>query len=395
MSSFKNANELSRDCLSRDCRTRVVSFRMWEHSKCGKQRKKLRLVEAAIPTFARHETFHPRYGWFRKAYEAAAEDPTVFALDDAPVRLGVGKNMVRSIRFWGLAAKLLIEAATSLNSRSGQVAPTRFAHALFGPSGWDPFLEDTGTLWLLHWRLLSPPCRLPVWWLAFNDANAGEFTEEDLLSLVISGLDAAADWKAPSPNSVKRDVSALLRTYGPAPTTPTARVSIDDILDCPMRELRLITNSSISGNYKFATGAKATPPAEIVAFASLDSVLRGRVTAQEITVSRLASEAGGAGKAFRLSEADLLDALEKTAAANPHLNLSASLGTHFPSWSIPPQTLADHILGDYYGNRQHCGISGPEGDLSISDELLDELETATPKYRKLPESAKPDRGMAA
>ena len=28
----------------------------------------MRLVEAAKPTFARHETFHPRYCWFRKAY---------------------------------------------------------------------------------------------------------------------------------------------------------------------------------------------------------------------------------------------------------------------------------------------------------------------------------------
>ena len=67
----------------------------------------MRLVQAAAPVFARHETFHPRYGWFRKAYSCTTADPTIFSRDDAPVRIGVGKNMVRSIRFWGLAAKLI------------------------------------------------------------------------------------------------------------------------------------------------------------------------------------------------------------------------------------------------------------------------------------------------
>ena len=67
----------------------------------------MRLVDAARPTFARHETFHPRYGWFRKAYAFAAEDSRIFSADDAPVRMGVGKNMVRAIRFWGRAAKLV------------------------------------------------------------------------------------------------------------------------------------------------------------------------------------------------------------------------------------------------------------------------------------------------
>jgi hypothetical protein len=42
--------------------------------------------------FARHETFHPRFGWLKKGYDLALEDAQVFLRDDAPVRLGVGKN---------------------------------------------------------------------------------------------------------------------------------------------------------------------------------------------------------------------------------------------------------------------------------------------------------------
>ena len=66
----------------------------------------MRLVEAAERVFARHETFHPRYLWFRKAYVAVKDDPNIFTQTDAPIRLGVGKNMVRAIRFWGDSSEI-------------------------------------------------------------------------------------------------------------------------------------------------------------------------------------------------------------------------------------------------------------------------------------------------
>ena len=50
------------------------------------------------PVFARHETFHPRFGWLKKGFDAAQKNPGIFLQEDAPVRLGVGKNMVNSIR---------------------------------------------------------------------------------------------------------------------------------------------------------------------------------------------------------------------------------------------------------------------------------------------------------
>ncbi len=358
----------------------------------------MRLVDAASPVFARHETFHPRYGWFRKAYEAAAEDPSIFSREEAPVEIGVGKNMVRSIRFWGLAAKLLNEDAHPSAGRTRQVVPARFAYALFGPSGWDPYMEDRGTLWLLHWRMMSPPCRLPVWWLAFNDLNTGEFCEDDLLSMVLIALEVAAEWKDPSSNSVRKDISALLRTYGPVPANASARAGIDDILDCPMRELRLITRSPISDNFRFTSGAKPSLPAEIVVFASLDFVMRAKIDANTVAVSRLSNESGGPGRAFRLSETDMLATLESAAEDIPHLSLSASVGAPFLSWSIPPQELADEILNGYYSNHRHVGISGLVGDLPIDDDLLDELglgRSPSDKFRQLHELTKAEKDAAA
>src|SRR6266508_2474489 len=80
--------------------------------------------EALRPTFARHETFHPRFGWLKKGFDAASRHPDVFLRDDATVLLGVGKNMVRAIRYWCLAFKILYEVPSPERPRLRESWPS-------------------------------------------------------------------------------------------------------------------------------------------------------------------------------------------------------------------------------------------------------------------------------
>ena len=333
----------------------------------------MRLAEAAMATFARHETFHPRYGWFRKAYAAAAEDPFVFRRADAPVILGVGKNMVRAIRFWGLAAKLIVEDPAAANRRAPGMIPTRRGHALFGERGWDRYMEDPGTLWLLHWLLLAPPSRLPVWWLAFNEFGAVEFTEEELEAAVSAQLEAST-WGAPHRSSIHKDVTALLRTY--APPERTNRRSIDDVLDCPLRDLNLVGRSTATDRFRFTLGAKAALPPAVAAYAVLDWVARSGTGGNTVTLSRLAHEPGSVGRAFKLDESDLLAILEETAETTDGIALASPTGAVQLSWSMPPATVAAGLLDGYYGTgaADAGGLrAGDEGDRPIDDVLLEDL----------------------
>ena len=58
------------------------------------------------PQFTGHETFPMRYGWLKKAYDHVtrfkkhSDDKTVIWGDEAITQLGVGKNMVSSLRYW-------------------------------------------------------------------------------------------------------------------------------------------------------------------------------------------------------------------------------------------------------------------------------------------------------
>ena len=319
----------------------------------------MRPLDAAKPMFARHETFHPRYGWFRKAYRFAAADPHVFVQEDAPVRIGVGKNMVRAIRFWGLAAKLIEEKERTSSRQASAFIPTALGDALFGESGWDRYMEDPGTLWLLHWLLLAPPSLLPVWWIAFNDFPAVEFDEDDLVGAVEAQIKAIAEWNAPHPSSLKKDVGAMLRTYAPAERT--GRSSIDDILDCPLRELNLIGRSVGRDRYRFSLGAKPSLPPAILAYAALDYSARTSTAANTVTLDRLVHEAGAPGKVFKLTEGEFLAAIEPLARDTEEIALTASTGALQLSWSGRPSDIATGILDRYYG----CFVSDTPADRAV------------------------------
>lgn len=57
--------------------------------------------------FSGHETFSFRYPWLKKGYDAVCDDGSVFLRDNAMTTLGLGKNMVRSIRHWCLTAGIV------------------------------------------------------------------------------------------------------------------------------------------------------------------------------------------------------------------------------------------------------------------------------------------------
>ena len=89
---------------------------------------KTRLNKYSKGSAGRHETFVPRYGWLTKGYVKCLENPRVFNSENAIVQLGVGKNMVRSIRFWCILMGLI----ENLKAKKGVLAPTKLGKLLIG-----------------------------------------------------------------------------------------------------------------------------------------------------------------------------------------------------------------------------------------------------------------------
>jgi len=320
----------------------------------------MRLHEATVASFARHETFHPRYGWFRKAFDHTSKDPSVFLADDAPVRLGVGKNMVKSIRFWGLAAKVTCEQPHQSLPRRNISVPTEFGNAVFGAKGLDPFLEDVSTLWLLHWMMHAPLSTMPVSWAAFNVHSAVEFEPEEMSQNVEAEIARTSVWKQPKLSSIHRDLAVMYRMYGPL--SDAGRGGLDSVLDSPFRELGLLRRSAVSGSgYRFTLGSKPTLPDEIITAAVLDYVMATRdPNVRTVLVSRVANDPGSPGRLFKLTENDMGKALSRIAANHDQLTLAAPTGVTQLGWSADPDNIAQDLLERLYQIRPDGLLIGPQ-----------------------------------
>lgn len=147
------------------------------------------------------------------------------------VDLGVGKNMVRSIRFWSQAANVLSPAA-----KNGGYSLTTLGSHVLGHGGADPFLEDSQTLWLIHWNLsTSMENPLLAWDYLLNRAEP-----EIIPSVVIAELEkeAAKHEDKLSSATLRQHFEAFLHTY--VPTRGRKGEIQEDNLDCPLVELELL-----------------------------------------------------------------------------------------------------------------------------------------------------------
>lgn len=261
------------------------------------------------PAFARHETFHPRYGWLKKGYDEASRDPSVFVAEDATSILGVGKNMVRAIRYWCLAYKVLYEQRSEKNPRLYDVHPTDFGRQLLADDGWDPYLEDPGSLWLLHWQLLRSPCRAPAWWAIFNGQRSPEFSDDALLDELRRFRDEHAQFEDIVDSSLDKDARCLLRMYG---SVTQGRDLLEDSVDSPFAELELIRPiPGAKREWAINAGPKRQLPDDIVAHACLDYAIATAQHGRLLGVAGLARNPGAPGRAFALTETSLGDALAR------------------------------------------------------------------------------------
>jgi len=180
-----------------------------------------------------HESFACRYAWLPKVAHHLRRDERL--LSDEPramVVLGVGKNMVRSIRFWAQSA-----GVTVTGGRDGRYLLTDFGSALLGECGLDPYLEDIRTLWLIHWKLAtSKDAPLLAWDYLINNWHEPEITP----SAVISSLrkETIKQGDELSAATITGHFETFLHTY--VPTHSRKGEILEDNLDCPLVELEFI-----------------------------------------------------------------------------------------------------------------------------------------------------------
>ncbi len=159
--------------------------------------------------FGGHQSFHLRDQWLYKGTYWTNKSPQILLntnnykiAEKAIQKLGVGKNMVDSIRYWLKATKLIV-----INKNGIELTGT--AKTILAK---DPYFEQDGTLFLIHYLLVTNKEFATTWYWFFNHFSAREFDKEALKNAFAAYISIKTNKKIKSA-TLEKDLNCLLRMY--------------------------------------------------------------------------------------------------------------------------------------------------------------------------------------
>lgn len=241
-----------------------------------------------------HETFYIRKGWLYKGIKNLETNPSVFT--DKRINtsdtFGLGVNMVKSLRYW-------LQAIGLTNEIRGISTRQDFTELGKIVVKYDKFIEEIGTLCLLHYKLATNKELATSWYYFFNEFNMHEFSKEDFSDSMQTHLKFKQI--EVSPNTIEDDYTCILNTYMPRSLTDP-----EDNMECPFSELGLIEQSD-KKIYK-----KVAPTDDLIPLQVLLAIIVDQHPNEtEIRIVDLLKEKNNVGKIFNLDFISLTSYLDK------------------------------------------------------------------------------------
>lgn len=240
--------------------------------------------------FRGHETFFIRKGWLSKGLKNVINDPTVFmGANGNPMDiLGIGSNMVKSLRYWLQVVGLTTEPTSGKRTQTltplGQVISEN-----------DPYIEEIGTLWLLHYSLAKNKDDATAWYYFFNEFRLVEFDKDDFhrhISAYLRIVDEEV-----SDRSLEDDYNCIVNTYLPRNKYNPDKVQPESNIDCPFGELGLLDVADRKAKIYRKVCPKKESIHPLIILAAIIDQAAGR---KEIKISEIQNEACSIGKLFNL-----------------------------------------------------------------------------------------------
>ena len=206
-------------------------------------------------TFSGHESFPCKSLWLKKGYDfvVAGND---FNSPESVIGLGVGKNMVASIRFW------LRAFGVTENDGMSWLGDYLFDE----DKGKDKYLEDIASLWLLHFNLVFlEEATLYKMFFCGMQRERTHFEREQVLTYVKLRMVEAGKMTLFNANTIKKDIGVLLQNY----TLPRKPQSNEDFSSL-LIDLDLIRQSSEGKGYYFNVDGKRKVTKEIFLYGLLN-----------------------------------------------------------------------------------------------------------------------------
>jgi len=284
--------------------------------------------------FSGHDSFQCRQFWLKKGYDFVSKGKS-FNDDNAVVSLGVGKNMVASIRHW----------LKAFNITDGKDLLTEFGGSLLSDDGFDPFLEDDGSLWLLHYHLVKSNFA-SIYSFIFNEFRREkiEFNRDTFVAFikrkseVIKGINF-------NPKTIADDFDVFRKLY----LASSADKVSEDGYSGLLAELGLVSkienriDNKKEEFFAIENSAKQKLPVEIFLYAILENSNYGL----SVSLNSLEQDFNSPGAVFAMNRSGLVEKIQEAQSRYDWIIYNDNAGIKELQFKMKPEPLI--ILEDYYG----------------------------------------------
>ncbi|PHZ60145.1 DUF4007 family protein [Photobacterium leiognathi] len=271
-------------------------------------------IESTTLKFSGHQTFPIRYGWIYKIIQEVVKGESLSSksnIEQQMQTMGMGKNMVLSVRHWIRALNLV----TCIDNKEQIYQLTPLAELLFTrnneQAAYDEYLDKIGTTWLLHWLLQSiepSNSELNASRFFFNYFNGIKVKKDSLATEIKDAL--VNHEKELTEATLNKDIDCLLQMY--ANKSLQSNKINEDSFASPFTELALLKQED-ARSYLADLARRPSLPVEIFTYALIDYMKRKHQSSQVNTLSfdALLNDVGSPGRVFRLSSSGLSDKLDQ------------------------------------------------------------------------------------
>jgi hypothetical protein len=282
-------------------------------------------------TFSGHDSFQCRQLWLKKGYDYVQQGKN-FNDDDAVVQLGVGKNMVSSIRFW-------LKTFNIINNKD---VPTEFGKRLFDDeTGYDPFLEDDASLWLLHYQLVKNGFA-SIYNIIFNEFRKEKlfFNKETFVNYIKRIGESNPDLNF-NENTIAKDFIVFVNLYKSDPESKDVEDSFSGILS----EIDLLKTTGKGKNEQFfiQNFERDNLPESIILYSILDNSTYGN----SISLNSLEFDLNSPGSIFALNRSGLVNKIADIVLGFDDITFTDQAG--IKELQFKKKVDAYTILDKYYG----------------------------------------------
>ena len=282
-------------------------------------------------TFSGHDSFQCRQLWLKKGFDYVQKGKS-FNDEDAVVQLGVGKNMVSSIRFW-------LKAFNVIDNKD---IPTEFGKRMFDDEiGYDPFLEDDGSLWLLHYQLVKNGYA-SIYYIIFNEFRKEKlfFNKETFVNYIKRIGESNSDLNF-NENTVAKDFIVFTNLY----KSDSENKDVEDSFSGILSELDILKTTGKGKEEQFFidNNERDNLPETIVLFTIIDNPNYG----SSISLNSLEFDINSPGSIFALNRSGLVNKISDIVSDYKEITFTDHAG--IKELQLKNKLDGYTILDKYYG----------------------------------------------